>query len=106
MSSRSPVRWLAPLALVVAILAIVITAGAGGGSSNSNGTTTTARVRSPSATGHPTRTKPPRTYTVKPGDVLSAIAVKTGVRLSQIERLNPNIDAQSLHAGQRLRLEP
>ncbi len=46
----------------------------------------------------------PKSYTVKPGDVLSSIAEKTGVPLSEIERLNPNVDAQSLHAGQKIKL--
>jgi LysM repeat protein len=43
---------------------------------------------------------------VKPGDVLSSIAIKTGVPLDTIQRLNPNVDAQSLHAGQKLKLAP
>jgi LysM repeat protein len=47
-----------------------------------------------------------RTYTVKTGDTLSAIAVKTGVSLETIERLNPKLDADTLHAGQKVRLAP
>ena len=47
-----------------------------------------------------------RTYTVKAGDTLSAIAVKTGVPLDTIERLNPKLDADTLHAGQKVRLAP
>ena len=47
-----------------------------------------------------------RTYTVRPGDVLSVIAERNGVSVEQILRLNPNIDPQSLRAGQRLRLRP
>jgi len=47
-----------------------------------------------------------RTYVVQDGDVLSAIAEKTGVPLERIEALNPDVDAQSLHAGQKLKLAP
>jgi LysM repeat protein len=43
-------------------------------------------------------------YTVAAGDTLSAIAVDTGVSEPKIERLNPDIDAESLNAGQTLAL--
>ena len=43
-------------------------------------------------------------YTVAAGDTLSAIAVETGVSEPKIERLNPNIDAETLNAGQILAL--
>jgi LysM repeat protein len=51
-------------------------------------------------------TKRRRSYTVKTGDTLSAISVKTGVSLATIERLNPKLDADTLHAGQKVRLAP
>jgi LysM repeat protein len=38
--------------------------------------------------------------------VLSQIAIKTGVPLTTIQQLNPNVDAQSLHAGQKIKLGP
>jgi LysM repeat protein len=41
---------------------------------------------------------------VKSGDTLSAISIKTGVPLATIQRLNPKLDADTLHAGQRVRL--
>ena len=47
-----------------------------------------------------------RFYIVKDGDVLSVIADETGVPLADIERLNPDVDAQTLHAGQRIKLRP
>ena len=43
-------------------------------------------------------------YTVSAGDTLSAIAVETGVPEPKIERLNPEIDAETLNAGQTLAL--
>jgi LysM repeat protein len=43
-------------------------------------------------------------YTVAAGDTLSAIAIETGVPEARIERLNPDIDAESLNAGQVLAL--
>jgi len=47
-----------------------------------------------------------RTYVVKSGDTLSAISVKTSVPLATLERLNPKLDADTLHAGQKVRLAP
>ena len=43
-------------------------------------------------------------YTVGDGDTLSAIAIETGVPEPRIERLNPDLDAESLNAGQTLAL--
>jgi LysM repeat protein len=43
-------------------------------------------------------------YVVQPGDTLSAIATHTGVSLTELERLNPNVSPNSLQTGQRLRL--
>ncbi len=44
------------------------------------------------------------TYTVVAGDTLSAIAQKTKVPESRLERLNPELDSESLNAGQVLKL--
>ena len=41
---------------------------------------------------------------MKSGDTLSAISIKTGVSMLTIQRLNPKIQADTLHAGQRVRL--
>ena len=45
-----------------------------------------------------------RTYTIKPGDTLGAIAIKTGVSVTTLEDLNPGLDPQGLVAGQKLKL--
>ena len=41
---------------------------------------------------------------MKSGDTLSAISIKTGVSMPTIQRLNPKLQADTLHAGQRVRL--
>ena len=103
---RSPARLFAPLALVacaVAVLVIVNSGGSSGGSATSERTTTGSSTTT-------TTTQPAkhhkRTYIVKNGDVLSQIAIKTGVPLATIQQLNPTVDAQSLHAGQKIKLGP
>ena len=43
-------------------------------------------------------------YVVKPGDTLSAIAVQVHIPLTRLEALNPDVSANALQTGQRLRL--
>jgi LysM repeat protein len=108
---RSPGRWLAPLALVTCAVAVyaVVEAGprsSGGGAATSTGTTpkSASRSRTTSTTKRTVAAKPKKTYTVQAGDVLSAIAAKTGVPVERLLALNPSIDAQTLRVGQKLRL--
>jgi len=107
MSKRRRItRWLAPIALigvVGAVLVVVNNSDVGTKSDkSSNAQTITGASGSPKA--KKKRGHHERTYTVKAGDTLSAIAEKTGVSLAVIERLNPDIDAQTLHAGQKIKL--
>ena len=100
-------RWLAPVALItcaVAVYAVVDnTLLKNDSASSSNGstqTTTTKSTSKKSAKGRKRR----RAYIVKSGDTLSAISIKTGVSMTTIQRLNPKLQADTLHAGQRVRL--
>ena len=43
-------------------------------------------------------------YTVAAGDTLSGIAVETGIPEPKIARLNPELDAETLNAGQVIAL--
>ena len=101
-------RWLAPVALItcaVAVYAVVDnTLLKDDSASSSNGSTQqTTSTKSTSKKGAKTR-KRRRAYVVKSGDTLSAISIKTGVSMTTIKRLNPKIQADTLHAGQRVRL--
>jgi LysM repeat protein len=107
-SNRS--RYLAPLALAAAVAATVVVV------TSTTRTSHHAAARPPAATATATNKphKPrshasgaqssPRTYVVKSGDTLSAIASKTGVPLSTIESLNPGVNPSALQTGQRLKL--
>src|SRR4051812_16400424 len=105
MAKRRLSRWLAPVALIVAVGAILagINNSDVGGKSDSATTSQTVTGSSDKAKKKSSR-KSKRTYTVHTGDTLSAIAEKTGVPLDEIERLNPGLDAQTLHAGQKIKL--
>jgi LysM repeat protein len=111
MTHHSPARWLAPVALVTCAFAVylVVSAGSDGSGSGASSTTqspprtSTGSQRPKASTRKPKAT---RTYTVQPGDTLSAIAAKTGVALVRIEALNPQADTQSLQTGQKIKLGP
>jgi LysM repeat protein len=111
MRHRSPARWLAPLALLGAVAAIMLVISSFDGGSGDAASTVPGITGSTTTTTDATATTPASTsgrrfYVVKDGDVLSAIAEKTGVALEVIEQLNPDVDAQTLHAGQRIKLRP
>jgi LysM repeat protein len=100
-------RWLAPVALItcaVAVYAVVDNTLLKDDSASSSGgpqQTTTAKTTSKKGT---KARKRRRAYVVKSGDTLSAISIKTGVSMATIQRLNPKLEADTLHAGQRVRL--
>jgi LysM repeat protein len=111
---RSPARWLAPIALVACAVAVYTVVNAGllssdepaskSPASKSSSTSRTVSGRSKTSKRRAGRRR--RTYTVKAGDTLSSIAVKTGVSLARIQELNPELDSQSLQTGQLVKLSP
>jgi LysM repeat protein len=106
MAGRSPLRFLAPIALVafaVALYAVVDGAGRPAGTAASSSTPTQTATPH-GAKGSVKHRHKRRTYVVKPGDTASAIAAKTGVSLATMERLNKHFDPQTLSPGQRIRL--
>lgn len=110
MRLRRPARLLAPLALVAAALAVLLVVqsdrkSSGGSTPAAAPSTQTSPGSSPTTT-TTTTTAQTRTYTVKPGDTLSGIAVVTGVSLSRLQDLNPDMDAAALRTGQKLKLVP
>ena len=111
MASRSPARFLAPLALVavvVALFSVVSASQSPEEEARPNQPTEAQSQSSPSEDGERRggrrERRQRRTYVVEPGDTPSAIAEETGVPLEEILRLNPDLDPQTLSPGQRLRL--
>jgi LysM repeat protein len=113
-TSKSPARFLAPLALIavlVAFMAIVTSSGGGGGATtNDSATTTSAQTRTTKTKTTSSKKKSAsdtksKTYTVQVGDTLGGIAAKTGVPLSRIEELNPDVDPHAMTTGQEIRLK-
>lgn len=104
--SRSPLRLVVPLCMIGFVIAFIVVFS----SSNVTHQGTSQATRSSTTTGStsagPSRSKfaHRRTYTVRTGDTLGAIAIRTGVSVSTLEDLNPGLDPEGLVAGQKLRL--
>ncbi len=94
-------RIFAAIALVGAVIVIVVVVAASLGDSDSSS-------KSGHGNGHKAHKAKPKTtaktYVVKSGDTLVAIAHRTGVPVAHIVALNPEVDPQILIAGQTLKL--
>ena len=100
MVGRNPLRYLAPIVLVLAIIgAALIVANHTGGSGSSQSPHAVKRQHGPRG-----KYANATFYTVQPGDSLTAIADKTGVPVLTLEQLNQSLDPNSLQTGQKLRL--
>jgi LysM repeat protein len=102
MADRNPARFLAPIALVVALVGAYLIVHHNTSTKHTSSTqpAPTARARTASQR----RYARAKFYVVQAGDILSKISSKTGVSLPRIESLNPTLDPNSLQAGQKLRL--
>lgn len=115
MPHRRTARLLAPLALAAAALALILVISGSGSGSKSHSSSTPAASSTRRAGGSKSKAvaratlrKPrakSRTYTVQANDTLSTIASRTNVSLATLQELNPNVDPQGLHAGQKLRIK-
>ena len=108
MAGRSPLRFIAPIALLAfafALYTVVKDAQKPAGSSSSDTPSAQSTATSSSKSTKKSSTKHKRkTYTVKAGDTASGISAKTGVKLATMQKLNKNFDPGSLHPGQKIRL--
>ena len=113
MSRPSHARYLAPFALVAAVVLVFLVArpelGGSSGAKRSTSPSTGSKAKSAQTSAAKKKRAaaktPPKTYTVKPGDVLGSISETTGVAVVDLLDYN-DIDAQSLRPGQKLKLAP
>ena len=110
---RSPLRFLAPVALVVFGIALlmIVSQSNGGDGDDTPSASDQAKARDLGTSGRKSKKKrddggslPTRTYTVKRGDTLGSIAGKTGIPVEKLQELNPQVDSQQLVTGQKLKL--
>src|SRR5689334_16160982 len=99
MAGRSPARFLAPIALIavaIALYSIVKDSSApAGGKSGAETTQDATPTATKSKSSKKSSSKKRKTYTVKSGDTLSAIAEKTKVTQETLIKLNPKLDPGS-----------
>ena len=100
MTFSRPARVLAPLVLLACAAAVVLVVQNTLKDDPSPSSATTTTTTTTSTTKVSTR----KTYRVRSGDTLGAIAERADVPVDQLLELNPDVDPQSLRAGQRLRL--
>lgn len=117
---RSPLRLLAPIALVAfgfALIVVVTSADVDGGGPSpsaqraeredlgSTGTDTTETEAEAAGDGEDGEGRvPDEVYVVKSGDTLAAISQKVGVSVERLQELNPDLDPQALATGQEIKL--
>jgi LysM repeat protein len=96
-------RVLAPLALIAVLIAIGLIVTTNSGDSNKAEEATKEHINSE---GKSNKDGPenPKTYIVEEGDTLSGVADKFDVSVKRLERLNPDIDPQTIGAGQELQI--
>jgi LysM repeat protein len=121
MSYGSPARWVAPLALLAALVAVfaIVTSTMGDGDSSPSAPAGTQERRaegsnrdgnartgtSTTRTGTTDAGEPPQeTYVVRSGDTLASIAEETDTTVAELQELNPGVDSNSLTIGQEIRL--
>lgn len=121
MSYGRPARWLAPLALVAALVAVfAIVTGSGSEDSGEQASPTTTEQRrgeranrtttdgtGTTTTGSETSTTdepPAETYVVRAGDTLASISEETDTTVEELQELNPGVDSNSLTIGQEIKL--
>ena len=102
--ARSPLRYLAPVALIAAtVVFIAVIAASSGGRGESPAAQSAAQTEAAPDRGE-SRRGPAETYEVQEGDTLDAISRETGVSVEELQELNPDLDPQTLVSGQRIKL--
>lgn len=104
--NRSPLRMLAPLALVVFgfLFLLVLFDSSGEDDEGSSGVSADQQPEEDGGGSADSQASTKKSYKVKPGDTLQSVADKTGVDVAEIGRLNPDVDPQALGAGQKIKL--
>jgi LysM repeat protein len=96
------IRAFAVMALIAAfVLVVVIIATSGGGSDGGNDN---GNAQKPSVSKAGQRAVRRGVWIVHSGDTLGSISVKTGIDVTTLQQLNPDLDPQTLLEGQRIAL--
>lgn len=97
-------RILAIVALLAAVAVVFAVVTGNGDSSDKTGKAKQSKAPKKRNNGGKENESKAKTYEVKEGDTLTAIAQETGVTVDELRTLNPGLDPQVLIAGQKLKL--
>lgn len=100
MAARNPARYLAPVALVAIVAGGYLIVEHHVGAQTDHASIQRARHSS----GPRGKFAKATFYTVQPNQTMTGIARLTGLSLSKLEALNPQVNPNALQTGQRLRL--
>src|SRR5256714_5123135 len=110
---RELTRYGAPAAFLTAatIAVLLIKAGLSGSSGETTtgaalptGSTTSVTQTHRSTTTAATTTSALHYYTIQSGDTLGSVAIQQHTTVEELLRLNPGVDPEGLHVGQRIRV--
>lgn len=102
---RNPARYVAPIAIAaVAVASYVIVHRAIAGKHTTASLSIVSTTSSDSTRNTHKVSKRAKFYRIQPNDTLSKISAKTGVSLTTLEALNPNVNPQALQTGKPIRL--
>lgn len=96
------IRAFAVIALLAALILVVVIVATSGGGSDGGGDSGSARQAKLSKAGQ--RAVKRGVWIVHSGDTLGSISVKTGIDVTTLQTLNPDLDPQTLLEGQRIAL--
>jgi LysM repeat protein len=96
------VRAFAVLALIAALVLVGVVVATSGGGSDGDGGNGNSQKTHVSKAGQ--RAVKKGVWIVQPGDTLGAISLKTGIDVTTLQALNPDLDPQTLIEGQRIAL--
>ena len=103
-------RYVAPAAFLLAVTIVVVLVRSGlekSGPAAAPTTTVSASHKHVATTTTSSTPKPKvgaRYWTIRAGDTFGVISAQTGVPVSTLERLNPNVSSTSLFIGQKIRI--
>jgi LysM repeat protein len=100
-------RWVAPVALLVAVTigALVVRAGFHHGKHHTQQPTTTVTSKRKKTHSHGHKQPHVRTYAVESGDTFESIATKERTTVARLRQLNPGVDPTALRVGEKIRVQ-
>jgi hypothetical protein len=96
------IRAFAVIALIAALILVVVIVATSGGGSGGGGDSGSAQKDKISKAGQ--RAVKRGVWIVRAGDTLGSISLKTGIDVTTLQTLNPDLDPQTLLEGQRIAL--